>query len=68
MLPQLSDAVKYCYQRAHECHEAALSAESFAVKDSLTAAEEGWIVLAHSYELTEKLSDFVAKAGQTLRK
>ena len=67
MLPQLSDDVKYCYQRAHECHEAALSAQSFAVKDSLIAAEEGWIVLAHSYELTETLSDFVAKARQTLR-
>ena len=67
MLRQLSNDVKYCYQRAHECHEAALSAQSFAVKDSLIAAEEGWIVLAHSYELTETLSDFVAKARQTLR-
>ena len=58
VLHKSKDQVRYCYQRAAECRERALKASDPALKETLSVAEESWIRLAHSYELTETVSDF----------
>jgi len=67
MLRKSSDIVRYCYQRAAECRERALRANDSALKDTMVVAEDSWITLAHSYELTETLSNFGAELRRYLR-
>ena len=68
MLQNSSDNVRLCFRRANECHERALSTENPVLKDSMLSAEQGWMRLANSYELTERLSCFIAEARRGLGK
>ena len=68
MLQTSRDNARYCFLRANDCHERALGTNDLVLKDSMLTAEEGWIRLAHSYELTERLSDFMAETRKNIRK
>jgi hypothetical protein len=64
----LHDKIRDCYQRAAGCRERALRTNDPTIRASLFAAEEGWIRLAQSYELTEVVSDLDPEVRRHLRR
>jgi len=66
MLHKSSDKIRHCYERATVCRESALRTNDVDIKASMFAAEDSWIRLAQSYELTETLADFGKEARRYL--
>ena len=55
MLNNVSEQVAYCYRRAGECRELAALATNPTDKTFHTEREQGWLRLARSYELSERV-------------
>jgi predicted RNA-binding Zn-ribbon protein involved in translation (DUF1610 family) len=56
MLSGLSSQIAYCYQRANECRELAALSVSESDQQFYFEREQGWLKLAHSYELSERVA------------
>jgi len=56
MLHGLSEQIAYCYRRAAECRELAVSASSESDRNFYTGREQAWVRLANSYELSERVT------------
>jgi hypothetical protein len=54
MLNNLSEQVAYCYRRAGECRELAALATTLIDKTFYTEREQGWLLLARSYEFSDR--------------
>jgi hypothetical protein len=61
VLNNLSEQVGYCYRRSGECRELAELATSSIDKAFYIEREEGWLLLARSYELQQKAGLFVGE-------
>jgi hypothetical protein len=64
MLNNLNDAIPECYQQAEHC---ALQADNLTdpkVKQQFLELKRRWLILAHSYELTESQTDFSNETKQ----
>jgi hypothetical protein len=59
MLQHVSAEIMYCYERARRAREKADAATTADAKSTFLAAEAGWLGLARSYELQQRLSRFV---------
>ncbi len=62
MLQKLSEVVADCYRGAREARERAEGAADQAEELDYLAMERRWLLLAQSYELVERLSDFRSDA------
>jgi hypothetical protein len=62
MLENLSEEIAECYRRAAEAREWAMRAHDPALKQDFLDMERRWMSLAHSWEFTQRLSDFAAEA------
>jgi hypothetical protein len=58
MLQKLAEKVAQCQARAREAREKAERATDFAVKRDYLNLERRWLLLAESYELTERVAVF----------
>jgi hypothetical protein len=67
MLSNLSEQIAYCYRRAGECKELATLATSPADKDFYLEREQGWLLLARSYEFSDRAGLFINEV-QHMRK
>ena len=64
MLSKASEQMAYCHQRASECREKAANATSQAVTEEYLDLEGRWLLLARSYELTERTTDFIREVDR----
>jgi PAS domain-containing protein len=60
MLQKLSEQVGECYQRALDANRMADRTDDPVRKADFLEMEKHWLVLARSYEFTERLTDFTA--------
>ena len=60
MLQNLSKEIRECYHRAEECRRLAQAALTESVRTDYLDMERRWLALVHSYEFTERLSNFTA--------
>jgi hypothetical protein len=58
MLRKVSDQVACCYQRASECRAKAANAFNEAAKQEYLDMERRWLMLARSYEFSDRLTDY----------
>ena len=58
ILQNLSKDIRECYLRAEECERLAETARTPSAKADYLAMERRWLSLAHSYEFSERLSNF----------
>lgn len=59
MLQHVSAEIIYCHERARQAREKADAAVTADARSTYLAAESGWLGLARSYELQQRLSRFV---------
>lgn len=58
MLRKVSEEISFCYQRAIECRAKANDSTNDAARREYLAMEYRWILLAKSYEFSERVADF----------
>ena len=56
-----------CHQRASECRAKAEDAFDEAAKQEYLDMEHRWLILARSYELSERITDYTNKVAHRLR-
>ena len=61
MLRSVSARARQCHEWASKARERALETADPVLRDEYLASEERWLKLAESYELTERLTDFLNK-------
>jgi hypothetical protein len=59
LLQNLNERVRLCYERAVEAREHANFLSDPEAKADFLKVEQSWLILAHSYQLGERLNDFV---------
>ncbi len=59
MLQGISADIKACYRHAEECARRAAAETDPSSKQDFLDMEERWLNLAHSYELTERIINFI---------
>ena len=64
MLSGLSEEVANCYQRAAECRQPAELATNEKDRAFYLEREEGWIRLASSYELSERVGRVIRESDK----
>jgi hypothetical protein len=67
MLRKVQDQIAYCYQRAGDCRAKAVDASDTAAKQELLDLERRWLMLARSYELSERFTDYTNEVARRLR-
>jgi hypothetical protein len=67
MLQNLSKDIRECYLCAEECRRLAETAHTSSARADYLAMEGRWLSLAHSYEFSERLSDYVAPFSKRSR-
>jgi hypothetical protein len=67
MLQNLSKDIRECYLNAEECKRLAETARTPSAKADYLAMERRWLSLAHSYEFSERLSDYIAPFSKRRR-
>ena len=60
MLQNLSKDIRECYLLAEECKRLAETARTPPAEADYLAMERRWLSLAHSYEFSQRLSNFTA--------
>ena len=58
MLQKLTEEIADCYASASECRERAKQALDPATKQDFLEMQRRWIMLARSYEVSERISNF----------
>jgi hypothetical protein len=66
MLQKLAEKIAQCHRRAREAKEKAERATDFAAKRDYLNLERRWLLLAESYELTQRVSDFNAEVKKRI--
>jgi hypothetical protein len=61
MLQKISEQITYCYHRASECRAKAADAVAEAASQEFHELERRWLMLAQSYELSERITDFTCE-------
>jgi len=61
VLKSTSPNARHCYERAVEAHARAGEANDPFVRDEFLASEARWLKLAESYELSERLTNFLKR-------
>jgi hypothetical protein len=61
VLENLSAKVRECYKQAEDCERQAMVQTDPTLRKSFFAAAQGWLKLARSYELAERLQRFPSK-------
>ena len=59
MLQQVSEQVKKCYERAVLARRRAVATSDPERKDEFLTSEQGWLRLAESYTLSERLEHYL---------
>lgn len=58
MLNNLSEQVRQCHMHAEHCAQQAGVQTDLKLKDDFLEMDQRWLILARSYEFTERLADF----------
>ena len=58
MLKNLSEEICECYRHAEDCARKAAAQTDPTLKADFLDLERRWLVLARSYDFTERLTDF----------
>src|SRR5262245_49320079 len=64
MLQQLSEQIRVCHEHAVDAKRQADTAVDAARKADFLEMEKHWLVLARSYEFSERLGDFTENSNQ----
>jgi hypothetical protein len=67
MLNNLDEQVRQCYERAEVCAQRAAGNSDPRVKQDYLDLERRWLLLANSYEVSARLTDFSASAALRAR-
>jgi hypothetical protein len=67
VLQRLSEQIAYCYERAGESRAIAASCSNERDRQEHLEMERRWLVLAGSYELSERIGDFGDERRRRLR-
>jgi hypothetical protein len=62
MLNKLSEQIRECLEHAEECARKAAAQTDQKLKQDFLDKERRWLMLAQSYDFTERLSDFSDEA------
>ena len=68
MLNNLSEEICECYRHAENCARNAVDRTDPKIKVDFLDLERRWLVLARSYEFTERLGDFSNEAKRNTEK
>jgi hypothetical protein len=61
MLFQLSTQIRHCQEQADRCRDCADRTNDPIVRDDYVRMAENWLRLAQSFELSERMSRFIAE-------
>jgi hypothetical protein len=64
MLNNLSEQIRECLRHAEDCARQAAAQTCPNLREDFLDMERRWLLLARSYEFTERLTDFSAEAKQ----
>jgi hypothetical protein len=67
MLGKVQDQIAYCHQRAGECRAKAADGYDEVAKQDLLDLERRWLMLARSYELSDRFTDYTNEVERRLR-
>jgi hypothetical protein len=67
VLQKLSDQIAYCYEQAGESRARASNCSNERDRHEHLELERRWLVLARSYELSERIEDFSGELRRRLR-
>jgi hypothetical protein len=67
MLSNQSEQLRHCYERAENCARKAAGHRDPEIKQDYLDLERRWLLLARSYELSERLTDFSKEARRRAR-
>jgi hypothetical protein len=67
MLQKVSEPIAYCYQHPSECRAKAGDAFNEAAKQEFFDMEHRWLMLARSYELSDRITDYTNEVASRLR-
>jgi hypothetical protein len=67
VLSNVSARIADCYRRASECRAKANDAFNEAAKQEYLDIEHRWLMLARSYELSDRVTDYVNEVERRLR-
>jgi hypothetical protein len=67
MLNNMDEQARQCYERAESCAQKAAAHGDPRVQQDYLDLERRWLLLAHSYELGARLTDFSASAALQVR-
>lgn len=67
MLSNVSEHVRECYEHAEYCTRKAATQTDPRIKQDYLDLERHWLTLAHSFELSERLTDFSATNQKAMR-
>ncbi len=67
MLNNLSEQVRECLRHAEDCARKAAAQSNPNLKEDFLDMERRWLLLARSYEFTEKLTDFSAEIKREVK-
>jgi predicted RNA-binding Zn-ribbon protein involved in translation (DUF1610 family) len=71
VLNNVTEQIRECYRRAGDCAQKAAAQTDPKLKADFSALERRWLVLARSYDFTERLTNFPGKTkrrADSLRK
>jgi len=68
VLNNLSEQVRECLQHAEHCARQATAQTNSKLKEDFLEMERRWLLLARSYEFTERLGDFSDEAKRNTDK
>ena len=66
MLNNLSEQIRGCHRHAEDCARKAAAETDPKLRRDYLAMEQRWLVLAQSYELNGRLTDFSAEAKRRI--
>ncbi len=64
MLNNMSEQIRECLRHAENCARQAAAQSSPSLKEDFLDMERRWLLLARSYELTERVTDFSAEINR----
>ena len=68
MLNNLNEQIRECYRHAEDCARQAANQTNAKLKENFLDTERRWLLLARSYEFTQRLGDFSDETKRQLDK
>jgi hypothetical protein len=67
VLYNLSEQIRECLRHAEDCARKAAAQTNIEIKADFLDLERSWLLLARSYEFSERLTDFFRRGETAIR-